>query len=351
VKILVYRLSAMGDVALLLPILKGVLNANKDVEIYFLTKPAFYPLFQNIERLYLVKPDFHGKHKVIAGLFWQYKKIKSEINPELVIDVHKVIRSYLLDLLFAGSGYRVILFDKGKKEKKQLIKTKLLKKLPDTIERYSAAFLKAGLKIDLPDPPLFQNILKADDFVRVFHYIPSKQCLIGIAPFARHRPKIWGISKIEKLIERINLSFDAVIILFGGGEEEIQRLNELARIYENCIVSANHFKLDQEMKLFSLLHVMVSMDSANMHLASMAGVPTISIWGATHPALGFAPYHQPPENIVQYEGDQLTCRPCSVYGNKKCIFSEIKCMEYISVDSVFKRVSKILSNLHDETIE
>ncbi len=339
-KVLVYRFSAMGDVVLLLPVLKGLLATNRDVEIYFVTQSNFFPIFQNIERLNLIDADLKGKHKGFSGLIQLFRKISAEVKPDLVIDLHAVLRTFNLDILFRISGYRVIIFRKGTFRKMQIVKSKLLKRLPNAIDRYSDAFVRAGFQINLSQPPLFPQSSKSAEFPDFI----NKSIVIGIAPFAKHEQKIWGTSKIENLITEISKLYDASILLFGGGKAELEILNHLSQKYPNCIVSANHFSFSEEIQVFSKLNVMVSMDSANMHLASMAGVPTISIWGATHPALGFAPFRQPSKNIIQYEGDKLPCRPCSVYGNKKCIYSDsIRCMEYIPVSAVFERVRQILS--------
>src|SRR5665648_167933 len=343
--LLVYRFSAMGDVILLLPVLKGVLDANDNVEIYLLTQAGFVPVFQDINRLHLIEVDLKKKHHGIAGLFHLYRKIRSEVHPDIVIDVHGVLRTYILDILFWISGFRLVLFRKGTFRKRQMIKSKVLDPLPGTIDRYSDAFIKAGYQVNLLEPPVFPKTT-----FPVGINSPFNQSLwIGIAPFARHKQKVWGITKVENLIAEINKLYDANIILFGGGKSELEKLNVIAQIFPNCIVSANHFNFTEEIKLIPNLAVMLSMDSANMHLASIAGVPTISIWGATHPALGFAPYKQADENIIQYNGDKLSCRPCSVFGNKPCIYTDgVRCMEYISVDIVLDRINKILSGKANE---
>lgn len=340
-KLLVYRFSAMGDVILLLPVLKGVLEANDNVEIYLLTQSGFFPVFRGINRLHLIEADLKGKHKGVSGLFGLYRKVKNEIRPDVVLDLHRVIRTFFLDVLFRLTGYRVVNFRKGTLRKKWMIRTKSIKPLPGTVDRYSEAFVRAGYKVSLPG----LSLLPKSDFPAGYHRIINKPLVIGIAPFAKHQQKIWGVSKVESLIEGINRSYDSTILLFGGGKAEIETLNLLAQKFPNCVVSANHFNLADEIKIIPHLAVMVSMDSANMHLAAMAGVPTVSIWGATHPSLGFAPYKQPAENLIQYTGDKLPCRPCSVYGNKKCIYPDgIRCMEYISADTVLNRVSQILQD-------
>lgn len=344
-KILVYRFSAMGDVILLLPVLKGVLESNTDVEIFLLTQSSLAPLFADIERLHLLKADLRKEHKGFSGLFRLYRKIYTEIKPNLIFDLHGVLRSFILDFLFKLSGYKVHVFKKGTLQKRRVIKSKLLNQLPGTVDRYSEVFISAGFNLVLPELP----VLAAGKLPVRFSEVCQKSIIIGIAPFAKHQQKIWGVAKIDKLIEKLNDHYDCTILLFGGGKAEFDILNELAEKHSNCVVSSNHFNFNDEINLMHRLSLMVSMDSANMHLASMAGVPTVSIWGATHPALGFAPYKQPAENMIQYTGSELACRPCSVYGNKKCIYSDsIRCMEYVSVDSVLWRIKQLIPVLENQ---
>ena len=338
-KLLVYRFSAMRDVILLLPVLKGLLAANNDVEVYLLTQSSLSPLFANIDRLSVVKADLKQEHRGFRGLLKLFRKIHSEIKPDRVFDLHGVLRSFFLDFLFKFSGYNVRVFKKGTLQKRRVIKSKLLNQLPGTIDRYSDVFTSAGFELRLPELPVF----KSGALPFRFDEICLKPIVIGIAPFAKHRQKVWGVHKIDKLLEQINTLYDCTILLFGGGKAEFEILNKLANKHSNCVVSSNYFNFNDEINLMHRLSLMVSMDSANMHLASMAGVPTVSIWGATHPALGFAPYKQPAENMIQYTGPELACRPCSVYGNKKCIYSDsIRCMEYIAVDSVIERIKELI---------
>jgi ADP-heptose:LPS heptosyltransferase len=96
----------------------------------------------------------------------------------------------------------------------------------------------------------------------------------------------------------------------------------------------------EELMLISHLDGMISMDSANMHLASIYGVPVVSIWGATHPFLGFYGYGQDPERIVQAE---LFCRPCSVFGNKPCYRGDFACMKMIEPQTIIDKTEKVLN--------
>ena len=106
------------------------------------------------------------------------------------------------------------------------------------------------------------------------------------------------------------------IFLFGGGKEETEKLNTLAKQRENIVVVAGKLKFNQELQLISNLNVMLSMDSGNAHIAAMLGVKVITLWGATHPFAGFAPFNQSLENCLTADRNQYPLLPTSVYGNK-----------------------------------
>ena len=344
-RILVYRFSAMGDVVMLLPVLKGLLDTNPELEVHLLTRSFLFPVFRGIDRLHLVEADLKGEHQGMKGLFKLYKQLKENIKPDLVFDLHQVLRTFNLNLYFRWGGTKVYTFDKGQLEKRKAVLTKSHKNLPGTIERYCSVFQKAGLKIDLPKPPLLNKVSKTEVWQKLKLNTTKDVRLIGIAPFAKHPQKVWGVEKVEQLILELNTEQKLQFILFGGGKEEIAQLDKLAAGFSNVTVAAHFLKLEDELEVLPQLDLMISMDSANMHLAAMAGIPVISIWGATHPSLGFSPYHQPEENLIQHKGPELNCRPCSVFGSKKCKFGDVRCMKYIPVEQVKERVHFLLGAL------
>ena len=118
-------------------------------------------------------------------------------------------------------------------------------------------------------------------------------------------------------------------------------MNDWAEKYPQVINASSHLHgLKQELILMSHLHVMVSMDSANMHLASLVNTPVVSIWGATHPYAGFMGWHQDPANAVQLD---LPCRPCSIDGNKPCARGDFACMKNISPELVLEKIDSVLN--------
>jgi ADP-heptose:LPS heptosyltransferase len=97
--------------------------------------------------------------------------------------------------------------------------------------------------------------------------------------------------------------------------------------------------LAEELQIMGEMRAMVTMDSANMHLASLVNVPVISLWGPTHPYAGFYGFQQDPLNAVQVN---LSCSPCSVFGNTSCWRGDHACMNQITPSMVEEKLLKVL---------
>lgn len=342
-KIIAFRLSAMGDVSLTVPAIKGVIEANPDLEITFVTREFFAPFFYGIPRLRLIFPDLKGRHKGLTGLVRLYNDLKKEGPFESVIDLHGVIRTRILRSLFKISGTKGFAIDKGREEKNFLIRSKYIRMLRHTTERYLDTFLSAGIKGQIGKGPYFNvkesSTVQAHQFLEK-HNIAADKLKIGLAPFATHQPKIWGIEKFTSLINLINAEHDAEFFLFGGGSEEIRQLKQFQQGQPNIHLVAGEMDLSAELALIRMLNLMISMDSSNLHMAALSAIPTISVWGGTHPAFGFSAYGQPIEYHLQTPASSLKCRPCSVFGNKPCIYDTPKCMEMVKPNDVYNTLQK-----------
>ena len=209
--------------------------------------------------------------------------------------------------------------------------------------RYLETFGAAGIKGNIGKAP-YLNIEESAGLT-VLNFLEKKQITpgglkIGLAPFATHKPKIWGIQNFRELTSLINAQCEADFFLFGGGKAEIKLLKEFKTYHPNIHLVAGQLNLSEELALMSMLDLMISMDSSNMHLSSLSGVPTVSIWGGTHPAFGFYALGQPTDYQMQTPASSLKCRPCSVYGNKPCIYTTPRCMEMVKPQDVFDRLVK-----------
>ncbi len=342
-KIIVIRLSAMGDVSLTVPVIRAVLDTNPDLEITLVTRKFFAPFFDDIPRISLVHPELKGRHKGFFGLFRLFSDLKKSGHFDTVIDLHGVIRTKIISLLFKISGIPVFSIDKGRTEKKFLIKSKYIRTLKHTTSRYLETFEAAGINGNIGKAPYF-NVAKgsrqnATNFLEN-NQISAGKMKIGLAPFATHQPKVWGMQNFRDLITLINAEYQVEFFLFGGGKEEIQLLWDLKIFSSNIHLVAGKLQLSEELALMGMLDLMISMDSSNMHLASLSGIPTISVWGGTHPAFGFYALGQLMDYHLQTPASSLKCRPCSVFGNKPCIYATPKCMEMVKPIDVFNKLVK-----------
>jgi ADP-heptose:LPS heptosyltransferase len=225
-----------------------------------------------------------------------------------------------------------------------MIRTKIIKVLPHSIQRYADTFKKAGIAAQIGKSPFIDYSTEAFQSARSYMLgkIPEKDYLkIGLSPFANTEPKIWGLENFKELITLINRNHKAVFFLFGGGEKEIRQLRHLELHSENVHLVAGKFTLSEEIAMIRMLDLMIAMDSSNMHLASLSGIRTISIWGGTHPGFGFSAFQQPEEYHIQPPEGILTCRPCSVFGGKPCIHPTIRCMELIRPADVYEKLVEL----------
>ena len=343
-KVMIFRFSAMGDVAMTIPVLQALLNTYDDLEIVVVSRPFFEPFFKNLSRTEFIGVDLKHKYKGLPGLFRLYRFLKTK-QPDAIADLHDVLRTKILRTFFRLGGFsKIAVIDKGRAEKKALtrLQNKILKPLKTTHQRYAEVFEKLGFSVDLkqfePDFPDFSK------HVSITLAFLSDYKIIGIAPFAAHEGKQYPLEKIKEIIQLLlEKDKDIRILLFGGGEYEEQILDDLEEIYINRVYNTvGYFSFEEQLQLISYLQVMLSMDSGNGHLAALFGVPVITIWGATHPYAGFAPFNQPAENQILPDLKQFPQLPTSVYGNKTFEGFE-KVWETIKPKEV---VDKILRLIH-----
>ena len=304
--ILIIRLSSMGDVAMVPPVLSELLNTYNGYKISVLTNLQFFSFFRTFKNVDLIKFDKKKRHKGVFGLFRLLCEIK-KLEIDYVIDLHCVLRTNFLKVFLNVPFYQI---DKGRSEKENLISGKSFVALKSTHQRYRDVFEKIGVLIT----PLTKIQTDKVDISSLKIIPKNNKLLIGIAPFAAHKGKEYPIAKIKQVIKELNKDFN--IILFGGGKKEELILDEIASKHINVINLANKYSLDQEMDVISNLVVMISMDSANGHIAALLGIKVLTIWGVTHPYAGFGPYGQPDQNNILVDRSQYPKIPTSIYGDK-----------------------------------
>lgn len=317
---LAYRFSAFGDVAMTAPVFREFLEQNPDVEIVMVSRNNFEALFADIPNV-IFKGINLDDYKGIFGLRRLAKELIKEFNPDLIANLHDVIRTKVLDKIYRRKGLKVFKINKGKEEKEHLTDVWNLNKvqLKKTVERYADVFREMGFKVELSHQLRPKSIKKSG---------------IGFAPFAQHQGKMLPLEKSYELV-RI-LAKKHTIYFFGGGKSETEILEKWEKEIPNTFSLAGKLSLTEELKKISELELMISMDSANMHLASLMGTRCVSIWGQTHPFAGFLGFGQSEEDVVQVK--DLTCRPCSVFGDKECYRGDWACLGEMDIQKIVDKV-------------
>ncbi len=315
--IAVIRMSAMGDVAMTVPVIRAFTEQNPDVKITIVSRPFFKPFFDGIPNVNFFTVDVKGRHKGFPGLLKLYSDVK-QLNIDAVADLHNVLRSQVIRTLFALSGKKVAFTDKGRAEKRALTRAenKIFKPLKTMVQRHVETFKNLGFDVDLSNPKFFHKADLSPEILQITGK-KSNQKWIGIAPFAQYDSKVYPQDLMLQVFDELASNANNTIFLFGGGNKEIEILNSFANGKENVINVAGKLKLQQELGLISNLDIMLSMDSGNAHIAAMLGIKVITLWGATHPFSGFAPFNQPLENCLVSDREKFPQLPTSVYGNKK----------------------------------
>lgn len=336
--LLVLRFSSMGDVAMMLPSIRCLIKKYPKTKITIVSKLTFRPFFTEFKNLDFFEVNFKTKHKGLKGVFRLFKEL-SELNPTHIADLHSVLRTHILYLLFKLKFYRVKRIDKSRDERKKLFRknNKIFKPLTPCHYRYSEVFNRLGFNIDLSNHE-FTDSFQINSQDQIAHIDKSKKW-IGIAPFASFNGKIYPLDLMQNIVSF--LQRDHHVFLFGNGDYEIKKLEIWAKAFQNVFGCYKLNSLEKEIEIISNLDLMISMDSANGHIAANYNVSVITLWGLTHPFAGFAPFLSVSENMIVSDREQYPKIPTSAYGKKipKGYESVMRTIEY---KEVIVRALKIL---------
>lgn len=338
--ILVIRFSAMGDVAMTVPVVYSLARQYPHVRITVLSQKFARPFYEHMpHNVGFMEADIKKEYHGVKGLNALYRRLTAK-NFTAIADLHNVLRSQYLRMRFSIDRYKVAHIDKHREARHQLTAQggKRMEQLPTSFQNYADVFAELGYPVKTEFKSIFPEG-RADlaALPETFRRKADGEQWIGIAPFAAHRGKIYPEEMMEKTLAILTEKHpECRFFMFGGGKKESQTMqgwSERNRKLENA--SAQLGGIANELILMSNLDVMLSMDSSNMHLASLTGTPVVSVWGATHPYAGFMGWGQDPDNAVMID---MPCRPCSIYGNKQCLRGNYPCLTGIKPEMIIDRI-------------
>lgn len=340
--ILIIRLSAMGDVAMTVPVIRSLSQQHKDVKITVVSRPFFKPFFEEMDRVHFFGVDLKGRHKGLIGIYRLFNDLK-KLNIDFFADFHNVLRSKILRSFFRLSGTKTAFTDKGRSEKKALTRAekKVFKPVKPMIMRHIDTLMRLGFSVSLQQPTFPEKTVIPEKITQITGKKLNHKW-IGIAPFAQYSTKVYPTDLMRELILKLAQNQNYVVFLFGGGKQELAQLLSLQQHLPNVQVLAEILSFKGELQIIQNLDVMLSMDSGNAHIAAMYGIPVVSLWGQTHPYAGFAPFNQPEENSLTADLSQYPLIPTSIYGNKTIQGYE-HAMRTIPTEKIVKKIDSILN--------
>jgi len=311
-KFLIIRFSSIGDIVLTTPVVRCLKTQISDAEVHFVTKKQFKGLVENnpyIDKYFLLEKSLND---LLTDL-------KSE-NYDYVIDLHNNLRTSIIKLRL---GVKAFSFDKLNWQKWLLVNLKI-NKLPNIhiVDRYLATLNDFGV---------------VNDNKGLDYFIPTITNPLNLEPnsyvaFAiggQHNTKKLPNHKIIELCSKINKT----VVLLGGKEDETNGQEIADKVGEKVINYCGKCNLNQSAEIVRQSEYIITHDTGMMHIAAALKKKVISIWGNTVPEFGMYPY-QTEYKVI--ENKELSCRPCSKIGYKKCPKGHFKCMEDLDFEIDFK---------------
>lgn len=341
-KYLIARLSAMGDVAMLLPVVYAVARANPQHRFTMLTQPFLTTLMlsppANLEAMAI---DTKREERSVRGLLSYAERLRRE-HFDYFIDLHNVLRTKLLRLVVhCSTPTKCIALKKPRKARRRLLsqRPRDLAPLPSMLELYVQTLRTAGLTVPEVILPISLEVLSPLYHTVVKPYLSQGhgRIRLGVAPMASTEAKTYDLAMMEQVVERLMQSGRYQVYLLGSHAEA--KVLELWGARYGAISLAGQLGLQDELYAIAALDAMLSMDSANAHLAAMVGTPVISIWCSTHPSAGFLALGQRLQDCLQPQ--ELPCRPCSIFGKVDvCELGDMPCRRAVPVDEVLEALNK-----------
>ncbi len=338
-KILIIRLSSLGDIVLTTPVVRSLKQTFPQSQIIFLTKIQYLDLLKNDPNIScLIGLDARNKHRGISGFLKLIRELKA-FEFDLLVDLHANLRSFFFrHLLKAGTNIK---YNKRWLARFLLVHFKFLgAKSNPTVDSYLEALKKIGINSSERCPQIFLD-WKGEGFLKGFlieKRIEKHDIVVGIHPGARWETKRWNEEKLAKVCQILLRQPKLKIALFGDqkDQEAIEGVNLPAE--DQKLFKVMNLPLAEFMSLIKRCDCFVTNDSGPMHMASALGVPVVAIFGPTHPQLGFSPIGS--ESIVLTAN--VKCSPCSLHGEKKCHEKSRYCMDLIEPEMVTDAVEKLL---------
>ncbi len=324
-KVLIVRLSSIGDIVLCSPVVRVLYKAGH--EVHFLSKKSY---------VHLLEPSPYISKVLAFDENWGslIREVKNE-GYDVLIDLHKNLRTLRLKLF---SGVKSYSFPKINLQKWMKVKFKRTK-LPDVhiVDRYIKPIEVLGLNNDNEGLDYFFP----EDFEFDWRSWLSQRGIednyIAWVTGGTHSTKRLPEEKIVDFAEK-----SSVNIVLIGGPEEMEMGDRISKKFDHVLNAAGYTSIPQSSALILHSQLVISNDTGMMHIAAALKKKIISLWGNTIPEFGMSPnLPQHPQNHIAIEIKNLNCRPCSKIGYNKCPKGHFNCMNTIKTEDIIEAQHKL----------
>jgi len=342
-RVLVIQTAFLGDVVLTTPLVRALKQGLPEVEIAVLTLPSTSEVFKNNpQAAEIITYDKRATQKGVINLLGLVKELKRRKFDAALIP-HRSLRSAFLaweaDIplrvgFTSSSGYyflnREVSYWGDSHE----------------VERVLELLSGLGLEVVKSPPELFPD---EEDHKWVAEFLDDNMDdWVAIAPGSVWPTKRWLSERFAQLANMVAGDFRCGVVFVGGEEDRFLCRKIAEDVKGKSLVAAGEASVLQSAALLSKCRLLISNDSAPVHLASAVGTKVVDIYGPTVPQFGFYPYGEG-HRIVEVE--HLYCRPCSKHGPKRCPEGHFRCMREITVERVFEAVAALLVKTTEKEVQ
>lgn len=331
--ILIVRSAKIGDVLIAFPIIYDIASKNKQDTFYVLTAPMFAYLFKQMpSNVKLIPMVFRKKTGMFRGLvyLWRRNRLLKDLKTNYSFDKIALLRADTFDKKIARAYFKRALvecIDPVYFYSKERVNSINAKKDGLTLSGlYTGVFERLGYNNITPN--FDATYFKEKDITSYYSSlnIEKDAITILIAPFSGMQMKVYPLERVKSIIAYYKENNpDLRILILGGGDNERLLSEGLEKEFSNVRSLVGKFEMEVELCIIAQCKVLLTMDSANLHLGALVDIPIVSIWGPNDPSLGFYPASLPLSNAIY---KNLPCRPCSVFGEYPCSReNKMECME------------------------
>lgn len=334
-KILVVQTAFLGDVILTTPLFRAIKRVSPRSHLAALVTPAAAPLLEADPYLdALLTYDKEGGETLADVL----RKVRG-VQFDWLLSPHRSHRSGLLSLLsripvrvgFSRAGFswaynrRVARPEAAHEVDRDLALLRGLGQEPQASDRV----LHVGYSAEEQE--------QVDEVLRDAG-VSVGQPLAGLCPGSVWPTKRWGADGFGAVARSFARQGLRPVLLGGPGDVEVaRRVEELAGA-GGVVNAVGRTPLKALAAWMDRLSVLVTNDSAPLHVAAARGTPTVALFGPTTQDLGFGPLHAAARVV---EAD-VACRPCGLHGGRRCPKGHFRCMAEVTPEQVLRAAAAVI---------